>query len=72
MKIKLVKNWQKALKMLSVQANVLCGSLVATYSLMYDQLKDSVDPATMSKIVVGMFVANIVLRLVDQGLGSDE
>lgn len=68
MKIKLVRNWRKALKMLSVQANVLCGSMVAAYGAMFDQMKGVLDPALMTKIVVGMFVVNIVLRLVDQGL----
>lgn len=68
MKLKLVSNWRKALKMLSVQANVLCGATVSAYAAMYPQLKETLPPEAMAWIVGGMFFVNILLRLIDQGL----
>lgn len=70
MNIKLIEGWTKAYKMLSVQGNIIGGTIASTYVMMYDQLKEHVAPTTMGKIVVGMFVLNILLRLIDQGIAS--
>jgi F0F1-type ATP synthase assembly protein I len=70
MKVKLIPEWKKALSMLTVQSNLICGSIIGAYGMMYDQLKESVPAPLMTKIVIGMFVVNIALRLIDQGIRS--
>lgn len=72
MKLKLVTNWRSALRMLSVQLNLIGTAVTSTYVLMYDQLKDAVEPTMMGKIVVAVFILSILGRLVDQGLAASE
>lgn len=72
MKIKLIKEWRHALKMLSVQLSLLGTTMSSTYAVMYDQLKESVSPQTMACLTVVVFVLSIVARVIDQGLADKE
>lgn len=68
MKIKLVPEWRRALRMFSVQLNILGGSAGAIYATMYDQLKETVSPKVVMWITIAVFVLSVLARLIDQDL----
>ena len=62
----LIPEWRNALKLFSVQANVIGAALATTYASMYDKLKADVPPQYMAALTVGVFVAGIVCRVISQ------
>ena len=62
----LIPDWHKAIKLFSVQANIIGAGLATTYGTMYQQLRDTVPPQWMAGITAGVFVAGIVCRVISQ------
>lgn len=69
--MKLITNWRKAWKFLSVQLMVLGSAMSSAYATMYEQMKSTIDPKMMAMITAGVFIAGIVGRVVSQGLDDD-
>jgi sorbitol-specific phosphotransferase system component IIBC len=69
--MKLITNWRKCWKFLSVQLMAVGSGISATYATMYQQLKDTIDPKMMAMITAGVFVAGILGRVISQGLDND-
>lgn len=65
-KPKLIKGWQRAWKLLSVQAMVIGTGISMQYGLMYDQMKEVIPPKWMAIITGIVFVLGIVGRVVSQ------
>lgn len=68
----LIPEWRSALKLFSVQANVIGAALATTYASMYDQLKADVPPQYMFMLTAGVFVAGIVCRVISQQPKEDD
>lgn len=64
--MKLIDEWRKAYKFLSVQANTIGAAMASTYALMYPQLKDTIPAQYMAGLTALVFVAGIVCRVVSQ------
>lgn len=72
MKVKLVPEWRRALRMFSVQMNLLGTGLSTVYATMYDKLKESVTPKVVMYITITVFVLSVLARLIDQDLKALE
>lgn len=62
----LIPEWRSALKLFSVQANVIGAALATTYASMYDKLKADLPPKYMIAVTAGVFVVGIVCRVISQ------
>ena len=62
----LIPEWRSAIKLFSVQANVIGAALATTYATMYDNLKADMPPQYMFALTAGVFVAGIVCRVISQ------
>ena len=64
--MKLIANWRKAYKMLSVQAMALATAIQGTWAVLPDDMKTTIPPQAVQWITMGLLVFGIVGRLVEQ------
>lgn len=64
--MKLIPEWRSALRLFSVQANIIGVALASTYASMYGQLKADLPPQQMAAITACVFAAGILLRIISQ------
>lgn len=63
---RLIPNWRRAHRMLSVQAMTLAGAIQATWPLIPEDMKATLPPALVHWVSVALLVVGILGRLVDQ------
>jgi len=64
--MKLISNWRKAYKMLSVQAMALATAIQGTWAVLPDDMKTTIPPQAVQWITMGLLVFGIFGRLVAQ------
>ena len=64
--MKLIDEWRGALKLFSVQVNMLGVAMMTSYGAMYEQLKETIPPHIMAWISGGMFTVSTIVRLISQ------
>tara|TARA_R110000868_G_scaffold215878_1_gene466023 strand:- start:1332 stop:1538 length:207 start_codon:yes stop_codon:yes gene_type:complete len=64
--MKLIANWKKAYRMLSVQAMAVAGAIQGTWVLLPEDLKTTIPPNIVYWVTMGLLAFGIVGRLVDQ------
>lgn len=64
--MKLIANWRKAYKMLSVQAMALATAIQGTWAVLPDDMKTTIPPQAVQWITMGLLVFGIFGRLVAQ------
>lgn len=69
--MKLVKNYKEAWKFFSVQCSVIGTAISGTYAVMFQQLKDTIEPSTMATITAAVFIAGILGRITSQGFDNE-
>lgn len=65
--MKLIDNWNKAHRMLSVQAMALAAAIQGAWPAVPEDLKATLPPSLVHWVSVALLVAGILGRLVDQG-----
>lgn len=65
-KVRLIDEWRKAHRMLSVQAMALAGAIQTAWMLLPGDMKAAVPPTVVGWVSVALLVGGIVGRLVDQ------
>lgn len=68
----LIPEWRSALKLFSVQANVIGAAIAGTYATMYEQLKADLPPQYMFAVTAGVFIVGIVCRVISQQPKEDD
>lgn len=69
--MKLIDNWNKAHRMLSVQAMALAAAIQGAWPSIPEDLKASIPPGVVHWVSLGLLVAGIVGRLVQQDVTQD-
>lgn len=64
--MKLIANWRKAYRMLSVQAMALATAIQGTWAVLPDDMKTTIPPQAVQWITMGLLVFGIFGRLVAQ------
>jgi hypothetical protein len=64
--VKLIANWKKAYRMLSVQAMALATAIQGTWVMFPEDLRAGIPPNVVYMITMGLLVFGILGRLVDQ------
>ncbi len=64
--MRLIDEYHKCWKLLSVQCNGVGVAICATYGALYDQLKDNFPPKYMAILTGVVFVLGIIGRIVSQ------
>lgn len=64
--MKLIKNWRKSYRMLSVQAMALATAIQGTWMTIPEDMKASIPPQAVHWITMGLLVFGIVGRIVAQ------
>lgn len=64
--MKLIDNWKKAYRMISVQAMVIATAIQGTWVLVPEDLKTSIPPTIVQWITMGLLAFGIIGRLIDQ------
>lgn len=64
--MKLISNWRKAYKMLSVQAMAFATAIQGAWAVLPEEMKATVPPQAVHWITMGLLVLGIVGRLVSQ------
>jgi hypothetical protein len=64
--MKLIDNWRKAYRMISVQAMVIATAIQGTWVLVPEDLKTSIPPTVVQWITMGLLAFGIFGRLIDQ------
>lgn len=64
--MRLIDEWRSAIKLFSVQANLIGAGMATTYASMYPQLRESIPPQWMAGLTAAVFVAGIVCRVISQ------
>lgn len=64
--MRLIDNWRKAHRMLSVQAMALAAAIQGTWPLIPDDLKATLPPHLVHWVSIALLVAGIAGRLVSQ------
>lgn len=65
--MRLVPNWKKAHRMLSVQLTALNGSIAYGWALVPDTLRTEVPHAVVVGVSIALFALPVIGRLIDQG-----
>ena len=65
-KPRLVPNWRKAWRMLSVQAMAVAGAIQAAWAVLPDDMKSTIPPTLVQWLTLGLLALGIAGRLVDQ------
>lgn len=63
---RLIQNWKQGWRMFSNQAMTLAGALQATWALLDAEQRAALPPNAVHWVSIGILVAGIVGRLVDQ------
>ena len=64
--MKLIANWRKAYKMLSVQAMAMATAIQGTWAVLPEDMKTTIPPQAVQWITMGLLVFGIFGRLVAQ------
>jgi hypothetical protein len=64
--MKLIDEWNKAWRMLSVQAMTVAGALQGAWLYLPDDMRSSIDPRLLHGVTVALLVLGVVGRLVKQ------
>lgn len=64
--MKLIDNWKRAHRMLSIQAMTLAAAIQGAWPAMPEDLKTALPPHLVHWVSIGLLVAGIVGRLLDQ------
>ena len=64
--MKLIDNWRKAYRMVSVQAMAAATAIQGTWVLIPEDMKSTIAPGIVQWITMGLLVFGIFGRLVDQ------
>ena len=64
--MKLVANWKRAWRWISVQAMVLAGALQGAWMFVPDDLRTSIPPGAVQGFTIVLLVLGVIGRLVDQ------
>jgi hypothetical protein len=70
--MRLIDDWHKSWRLLSVQANSIGVAICTTYAAMFEQLKDTIPPSYMAGITGAVFALGIIGRMVSQTPKVDE
>ena len=65
--MKLIPNWKRAHRMLSVQLTTLNAGVVGGWQVLPPDWKQVIPHGLMVKAAIGLFVLTAVSRLIDQG-----
>lgn len=69
--MKLIPNWQRAHRMLSVQLTTLNAGIVGGWQILPPDWKAAIPQHLMVKAAIALFVLTIISRLIDQGPSTD-
>ncbi len=64
--MKLISNWKKAWRMLSVQAMALAGAVQGAWMFIPDDMRSSIPANLAQAVTIALLVLGVVGRLVDQ------
>ena len=64
--MKLIPNWKKAWRMVSVQAMALAGSIQGAWMFIPEDMKSSISPNIVQSVTVALLILGIAGRMVDQ------
>lgn len=64
--MKLIANWKKAWRMLSVQAMALAGAVQGAWMFIPDGMRSSIPANVVQGVTIALLVLGVVGRLVDQ------
>jgi len=64
--MKLIPNWKKSWRMVSVQAMALAGSIQGAWMFIPEDMKASISPNIVQGVTVALLVLGIAGRMVDQ------
>lgn len=64
--MKLVANWRRAWRWISVQAMVLAGALQGAWMFVPDDLRASIPPGVVQGFTIVLLTLGVIGRLVDQ------
>jgi hypothetical protein len=65
--MKLIPNWQRAHRMISVQLTTLNAAIVGGWQILPAEWKSVIPQPLMVKAAIALFILTIVSRLIDQG-----
>lgn len=66
MKMKLISNWKEGWKFLSVHCMSLAGAIQATWLLIPEDMKRTLDPKFVAVLTLSLVIFGIVGRFIDQ------
>ena len=64
--MKLIANWKKAWRMLSVQAMALAGAVQGAWLFIPTDMRDSIPANVVQGVTIALLVLGVAGRLVDQ------
>lgn len=64
--MKLIANWKKAWRMLSVQAMALAGAVQGAWMFIPDDMRSSIPANVVQGLTIALLVLGVAGRLVDQ------
>jgi hypothetical protein len=64
--MKLIANWRKAYRMLSIQAMAFATAIQGAWMFIPEDMKTSIPPTVVQWVTMGLLAFGIVGRLVDQ------
>lgn len=64
--MKLIPNWKKSWRMVSVQAMALAGSIQGAWMFIPEDMKSSISPNIVQGVTVALLILGIAGRMVDQ------
>ena len=64
--MKLIANWKKAWRMLSVQAMTLAGAIQGAWIFIPTDMRSSIPESTVQMVTMALLALGVVGRLVDQ------
>lgn len=64
--MKLIANWKKAWRMLSVQAMALAGAVQGAWMFIPSDMRSSIPESTVQMVTLALLGLGVVGRLVDQ------
>lgn len=64
--MKLIPNWRRSWRMVSVQMQAIALALLGTWQVLPEDLKATLPPAVVFYVAMGLLIAGILGRMVDQ------
>lgn len=64
--MKLIANWKKAWRMLSIQAMTLAGAVQGAWLYIPDDMRSSIPASTVQAVTLALLALGVAGRLVDQ------